>query len=253
MNDVDLFEQRTNGTVGYVTDVDVGLTGAALPGCCKIWRPRGVIRRIQDKLPSRLIRWEFVNLIESDPLRRVKLRITHQKLERMHPADLADIMEDLSHTERQSIIASLDEESPPMPCRRWIPGLHRRLSKNSIPSERRIFLRRWSPTRPPTSWRDYRGRCCRDAAGKDAGEGGARGRGALKFVDNSAGGVMSPEFHFRGRDRRTRAQAIEWIRTQDLKLEQLDTILQINGEAQLSGTVVMGQLLWLPKSNLSSN
>jgi len=32
------------------------------------------IRRIQEKLPQRTILWEFVNLVESDPLRRVKLR-----------------------------------------------------------------------------------------------------------------------------------------------------------------------------------
>ena len=62
-------------------------------------------------MPTRLIRWEFVNLIEPDPLRRVKLRITHQKLEKMHPADLADIMEELSPAERQAIIASLDEQT----------------------------------------------------------------------------------------------------------------------------------------------
>jgi len=52
-----------------------------------------------------------VNLIEPDPLRRVKLRITHEKLEDLHPADLAEMMEELSAAERQGIIASLDEET----------------------------------------------------------------------------------------------------------------------------------------------
>ena len=101
VNDVDLAEQRTNGTVELrVTDVDVGLTGAARRLLQGLASPM-MIRRIQEKLPARTIRWEFVNLIEPDPLRRVKLRITHDKLERMHPADLADIMEELSPTERQ--------------------------------------------------------------------------------------------------------------------------------------------------------
>ena len=109
VNDVDLAEQRINGTVELrVTDVDVGLTGAARRLLQGLASP-GVIRRIQQSLPARTIRWEFVNLIEPDPLRRVKLRITHEKLEKMHPADLADIMEELSPAERQAIIASLDE------------------------------------------------------------------------------------------------------------------------------------------------
>ena len=111
VNDVDLAEQRTNGTVELrVTDVDVGLTGAARRLLQGLASP-GVIRRIQQSLPARTIRWEFVNLIEPDPLRRVKLRITHEKLEKMHPADLADIMEELSPAERQAIIASLDEQT----------------------------------------------------------------------------------------------------------------------------------------------
>ena len=111
VNDVDLAEQRTNGTVELrITDVDVGLPGAARRLLQGLASP-AFIRSIQEKLPARTIRWEFVNLIEPDPLRRVKLRITHDKLETMHPADLADIMEELSPAERQAIIASLDEES----------------------------------------------------------------------------------------------------------------------------------------------
>ncbi len=111
VNDIDLAEQRINGTVELrVTHVDVGLTGAARRLLHGVASP-GLIRGLTTKLPTRVIPWEFVNLIEPDPLRRVKLRITHQKLERMHPADLADIMEELSPHERQSIIASLDEET----------------------------------------------------------------------------------------------------------------------------------------------
>src|SRR5499425_3783122 len=111
VNDVDLAEQRTNGNVELrITQVDVGLPGAVrrlLQGIA----PQGMIRGLQRKLPQRSIRWEFVNLIEPDPLRRVKLRITHEKLEDLHPAYLAEMMEELSAAERQGIIASLDEET----------------------------------------------------------------------------------------------------------------------------------------------
>src|SRR5215470_12654870 len=111
VNDVDLAEQRTNGSVELrLTQVDVGLPGAVrrlLQGVA----PQKMIRGLQNRLQARTIRWEFVNLVEPDPLRRLKLRITHEKLEDLHPADLADIMEELSPAERQGIIASLDEET----------------------------------------------------------------------------------------------------------------------------------------------
>src|SRR2546429_7664845 len=70
-----------------------------------------MVRKLQSQLPQRSIRWEFVNLIEPDPLRRVKLRISHEKLEDLHPADVAEMMEDLSAAERQGIIAALEEET----------------------------------------------------------------------------------------------------------------------------------------------
>src|SRR5579872_1136000 len=110
VNDVDLAETRVNGNVELrLTQVDVGLPGALRRLFQGVLSP-GAIRRLQVKLPQSVIRWEFVNLIEADPLRRVKLRITHEKLENLHPADLAEMMEELSAAERQGIIASLDEE-----------------------------------------------------------------------------------------------------------------------------------------------
>src|SRR5579863_146299 len=111
VNDIDLADNRTNGNTELrITQVDIGLAGAVrrlLQGIV----PPMAIRRIQKKLPPRKILWEFVNLIEPDPLRRVKLRMTSEKLAALHPADLADIMEELSPDERQGIISSLDEES----------------------------------------------------------------------------------------------------------------------------------------------
>src|SRR6202041_1485519 len=109
--DVDLTEMKSNGNVELrVTQVDVGLPGAVRRLLQGVVSP-GMIRKLQSKLPQSAIRWEFVNLIESDPLRRVKLRITHEKLEDLHPADLGEMMEELSAAERQGIIASLDEET----------------------------------------------------------------------------------------------------------------------------------------------
>src|SRR5438445_13215884 len=95
VNDVDLAEHRTNGTVELrITDVDVGLPGAARRLLQGLASPV-FIRRIQEKLPARTIRWECVNLIETDPRRRVTARLTHDKLEGMHPAASPDITEGL--------------------------------------------------------------------------------------------------------------------------------------------------------------
>ncbi|MGD0305698.1 MAG: magnesium transporter, partial [Candidatus Acidiferrales bacterium] len=111
VNDIDLDDVQTNGNMELrITQVDVGLPGAVRRLLQGVVPPMG-IRRIQEKLPPRKIRWEFVNLIESDPLRRVKLRLTSERLAALHPADLAEIMEELSPEERQGIVTSLPEEA----------------------------------------------------------------------------------------------------------------------------------------------
>ena len=59
---------------------------------------------------ARAIPWQFVDVIEPDPARRVKLRIEHERLADIHPSELADILEDLAPAEREAVFTSLDEE-----------------------------------------------------------------------------------------------------------------------------------------------
>jgi len=62
------------------------------------------------KIPAHAIPWSFVDLIEIDPARRVKLKISHDRLAKLHPADIADILEELAPAEREAVFETLDEE-----------------------------------------------------------------------------------------------------------------------------------------------
>jgi magnesium transporter len=68
------------------------------------------LRVMLERIPPRLIPWEFVDLIETDPARRVKLKISHDRLAKLHPADIADIVEKLAPDEREAVFETLDEE-----------------------------------------------------------------------------------------------------------------------------------------------
>jgi Mg/Co/Ni transporter MgtE len=72
--------------------------------------PASTVDRIADRFRPSVIPWKFVDLIDRDPARRVKLRIEQDRLSTMHPSDLADILEDLAPAERQAVFSSLDEE-----------------------------------------------------------------------------------------------------------------------------------------------
>ena len=68
------------------------------------------LRVLLKRIPPREIPWEFVDLIETDPARRVKLKISHDRLAKLHPADIADIIEELAPKEREAVFETLDEE-----------------------------------------------------------------------------------------------------------------------------------------------
>jgi sporulation protein YlmC with PRC-barrel domain/CBS domain-containing protein len=110
VNDVEL-EWMGHGSAHLlkVAEVEVGVRGA-LRRIFKGMLPRPQIEKIAARFNPKVIPWQFVDVIEVDPARRVKLRIEYERLADMHPSDLADILEDLSPAEREAVFQSLDEE-----------------------------------------------------------------------------------------------------------------------------------------------
>jgi magnesium transporter len=242
VNDVDLTEQRTNGNTELrMLQVDVGLPGAVrrlLQGVA----PSAVIRRIQSKLPARVIRWEFVNLIESDPLRRVKLRITHEKLEDLHPADLADIMEDLSAAERQAIIASLDEETAAGVLGELDARLTTQIVEKLDPEKAADILEEMAPDAAADVLAGLSRETSEELLDEMPRQEAAEVRDLMQFDAATAGGMMNPEFAFVG-EGATREQVLHWMRQQDFNMDQLDTVVLLDDAAQFSGTVSVARLL----------
>jgi magnesium transporter len=242
VNDIDMAEQRINGTVELrVTHVDVGLTGAARRLLHGVASP-GLVRGLTTKLPTRVIPWEFVNLIEPDPLRRVKLRITHQKLEKMHPADLADIMEDLSPNERQSIIASLDEETAAEALAELDKRLTTQIVETLTAEKAADILEEMDPDQAADVIADMTPEKSRDVLSEMPGDEAREVRELLKFDENSAGGMMNTDFIYVG-EAATRDEVVSWIQEKDVDLERLDTVFLIDREAKFSGAVAIGRLL----------
>ncbi len=242
INDVDLSEQRSNGNTELrVADVDVGIPGAVrrlLQGVV----PPNAIRRLQQGLPARKIRWEFVNLIESDPLRRVKLRISSQKLAALHPADLADLMEQLSPGERQSIIDSLDEEVAAETLAELDKRLQTQVVEKLDPEKAADIIEEMSPdaaadliaSLPPETGQEVLDEMDhRDA--KEVEE-------LLQFGENTAGGMMTTEIVVVGEDA-TRGEVVDYIRFHEIAPDQLANIVLIDRDATLAGNVPVANLL----------
>jgi magnesium transporter len=114
VNDVDLhvdtLKDKDSHPVLRVHSVDVGARGA-IRRLLRGVAPKLALQALLGRIPPRSIPWNFVDVIETDPARRVKLKISNEKLATLHPADIADIIEDLAPDERQAVFQTLDEET----------------------------------------------------------------------------------------------------------------------------------------------
>ena len=81
---------------------------------------RGILRRLgletkgervvslfRARLPYKLIGWHFLQTVEPK-LAKLTLTVSRQKVAKMHPADLAEIISEVSQKERQALFGSLD-------------------------------------------------------------------------------------------------------------------------------------------------
>ncbi len=117
-----------------VQGVEIGTRGAVR----RILRgtlPESAIQGLANRFTPRVIPWHYVNLIETDPARRVHLKIEQSRLQKLHPSDLADILEDLPPAERAAVFSSLDEETAAETLEEVEPRMQRALV-NALDSER---------------------------------------------------------------------------------------------------------------------
>ncbi len=92
-----------------IVEVEVGNRGAMR----RLFKglPVAMVDGFTERLKPRVIPWDFVDLIERDPARRVRLKIGQERLAKLHPSDIADILEDLAPGEREAVFSSLPEET----------------------------------------------------------------------------------------------------------------------------------------------
>ncbi|HEY4356656.1 MAG TPA: CBS domain-containing protein [Acidobacteriaceae bacterium] len=110
VNDVGLtWETRGTTPELRIADVEVGMRGATrrlLKGL-----PNAGVFHFSNYFTARAIPWTCVDLIERDPARRVRLKIEQARLAKLHPSDIAAILEELAPAEREAIFTSLPEET----------------------------------------------------------------------------------------------------------------------------------------------
>jgi magnesium transporter len=251
VNDVDLeWLGRGAAHLLRVAEVEVGLRGA-FRRVFKGILPRATLESISRKFAAHGIPWHFVDVIEVDPARRVKLRIEHERLADIHPSELADILEDLAPAEREAVFGSLDEEVAAETLEEVDPKLQKSLLEKLDEEKIADIVEEMDPGAAA----DLLAELPEDQSDAILEEMEPEERQEveelLEFDEHSAAGCMTTDFVYLGMDA-TVAQAVQALRTFDGDTETVTEIYLLDDKRVLHGSITLARLVMaLPETRLS--
>jgi sporulation protein YlmC with PRC-barrel domain len=242
VNDVDL-EWMGQGAAHLlrVVEVEVGLRGA-FRRVFKGLLPRAALEKLSRKFAFRGIPWEFVDVIEVDPARRVKLRIEYERLAGMHPSDLADILEDLAPAEREAVFSSLDEEVAAETLEEVEPKLQKALLEKLDEEKIADIVEEMDPAAAADLLAELSEEQSDAILDEMEPEERQDVEELLEFDENSAAGCMTTDFVAVGKDA-TVAQAVEALRGFDGDPESVTEIYLLDEKRALRGSIALARLL----------
>jgi flagellar motility protein MotE (MotC chaperone)/sporulation protein YlmC with PRC-barrel domain len=245
VNDVDLCPEPANGSVKLkVGCVDIGLRGA-VRRLLKGLAPSRAIEALASRMPERAIPWEAVDLIETDPARRVRLKLEYERLSQLHPADIADILEELAPAERGAVFESLDEEVAAGTLEEIDPKMQVELMR-SIDSDKAADI---VEEMEPDAAADLLGELPEETSEEILEEMEPEEREEvsqlLTFKENTAAGRMTTEY-VAVPPTATVAEAIQKLRAFTGEPELINTIYLVNPGGKLAGAVPLVALVLQP-------
>jgi magnesium transporter len=242
VNDVDLYPEPLNGTLKVkIGLVDTGLRGA-VRRLLKGVAPAKAIEALAARMPERGIPWEAVDLIETDPARRVHLKLEYARLSRLHPADIADILEELAPAEREAVFGSLDEEVAAEALEEIDPRLQVELMSSIESGKAADIVEEMDPDAAADLLGDLPSQTSEDILEEMEPAEREEVSELLAFKENTAAGRMTTEYLALPPDA-TVAAAIEKLREFDGEPESISTIFLVDAENNLVGAVPLVNLV----------
>ncbi len=242
VNDVDL-EWMGHGAAHLlrVAEVEIGLRGA-FRRVFKGLLPRTTLEAVSRRFRARGIPWHFVDVIEVDPARRVKLRIEHERLADMHPSELADILEDLAPAEREAVFTSLDEDVAADALEEVEPKLQKALLEKLDEEKIADIVEEMDPGAAA----DLLAELPEDQSDAILEEMEPEERQEveelLEFDEDSAAGCMTTDFIYLGMQS-TVAQAVQALRSFDGDPETVTEIYLLDEKRVLHGAIPLARLV----------
>ncbi len=206
---------------------------------------------ISSKASEHIITWEFVEPLDPD-IQKLHIKLKRSKIADLHPADIADLMEDLTYKERELIFNALGKEKAA------------RTMIESEPEVQKSFLRTMKLNNileileniPPNHAADIislvpehmKAEIFRNM-NRDAAK---RIREIMGYPDMSVGSIMHTEFVAVPSDY-TAQKTIEFLRKKKPGSDKMYRIFVVDREHKLQGFLPLGSLVTAPAKECIKN
>ena len=230
--------------------VDVGFRGLMRRVGWKNWISAVLRWLFEYELPDHFIPWKYVQLLSgSGPLH---LSVSQKKLGQLHPAELADILEDLGGRERSAIFHALDTETAADTLEEIDdPKLQKALIETVTVEKASDIIEEMSSADAVDLLADLPQDTADEILDGMEEEWAEDLRELLVHPEETAGGMMTTAYLGLARDM-TVAAAWQRLRDEAVDLEVIDYVYVVDGEDVLQGVVSIRDLLTsLPQKRLA--
>lgn len=203
--------------------------------------PRRWIRRLQNPIAPHSIPWEFCNIIEADPQRRLRLNITHKMLEKLHPADLADIVEELSPEDREAIFSAIDSEVAAEALSEVDPRVQASILESLEKEKAAEIVEEMAPDQAADVLAELEKETTEEILEEMEAEPKEEVKELLEFEEDTAGGLMNTQF-IAVHQNATVSEAVETLKSNGDLLETLNTLFLTDSAGKLVGSVPLAKL-----------
>lgn len=241
VNDVTFeFRRDPNGDQLWVLEVDIGIR-SIFRRLLQGWVPPFGVRKLQTRIAPNSIRWEFCNILEPDPQRRLRLNISNHLLEGMHPADLADIVEDLSPQDREALFENMDSEVAAEALSEVDPDIQASILESLETEKAADIVEEMAPDEAADVLAELEEQTSEDILEEMEHEPKSEVEELLEFEEDTAGGMMNTEYVALPEDS-TVADALNALKDHEELLETLNTLFLVDAEDHLKGSVPLARL-----------
>jgi magnesium transporter len=232
------------GTDMRLVHVDVGARG--LVRRMGWQRPVDTLMRLMRPgarylLKEHFVSWKYVQPISADPS-ALHLNIPQRQLSELHPADIAEIIEELDAQEREALFSKLDVETAADTLEEIDEKLRGELIESIAPERAADIVEEMSPDDAADLLKELPAEQAQEILQEMQHEEAQDVKELLAYDADTAGGLMTTDFVVL-RSELTAEEALDWVRREASEKEAVYSLYVTDDTGALKGVLSLRELV----------